>query len=106
MPWPVLLIWLATATGAALLAVAGYRKRKAVALVGWTLVAPMFLYLAIMPVLSLFSPVAYVLLGIYAWRIRTSGLISNIILVSPAVALLAWVVVLAMTEPQHHETIV
>lgn len=106
VPWPVLLVWLATAIGAALLAYSGFRQGRAMALVGWVLVAPMFFYLALTPRLFLFAPSAYALLGVYAWRIRTSGLISNIILVLPAVALLAWVMIIAASESQHPVIIV
>jgi len=104
-PLPVLLIRPATETGVALLAGSGFRQRMTMAVAGWALVAPVFLYLARTPLLVLFARIAYALLGVYAWRIRTSGMISNIIPVSPAVLLLVWVVVFAMIEPQHHEFI-
>ena len=96
--WVLLLGWPAIFGASVAFSLAAARKSPRAAMIGCVLAAPMFLYLSGAPRFHWLAPTAFVLLCVFAWRIKRSGWIANCVLVLPAVSILLWLAYAVVTQ--------
>lgn len=96
--WVMLLGWPAISGAVVAFGFAVARKSRLAAVVSCLLALPMFLYLSATPRFTWAAPLAFVLLCLFAWRIRRSSQLTTAVLALPAAFLVAWLAFAVLTQ--------